>query len=239
MPRSTVQAGLARQLERRLDADAEHDQVGRQPLVAARQGDGVGLDRGDGLPEVEADAVLLVRGAQHAAQLGAERALERHRLRRDDVNLEAARAQRRRDLHADEAGAHHDRAARACGALDDRAAVAQRAQRQHVRLVAAGQRRTHRLGAGRQQQRVPADLAPVRERQLVAGGIDADDARAERDGDLLLAEKCGRAQRHPFLGGGARQVVLRQVGAVDRGRLIRPEQQDLAVVALAAQRLRG
>ena len=64
------------------------------------------------LPEVEANAVLLVHAAQERAQLGAERALERHRLRRDDVDLEAARAQRRRHLHADEAGAHDDRAAR-------------------------------------------------------------------------------------------------------------------------------
>ena len=63
------------------------------------------------------------------------------------------------------------------------------------------------------------------------------DARAQRQRDLLLAEERGRAQRHPLFGRVARQVVLRQVRAIDGRRFVGAEQQDLAVVALAAQRL--
>jgi hypothetical protein len=52
-------------------------------------------------------------------------------------------------------------------------------------------------------------------------------------------KNAGGPQRHPFLRRVARQVVLRQVGAIDRRRLVRAEQQDLTVVALAPQRLGG
>ena len=58
--------------------------------------------------EVEDDAVLLVQRRHEVAELRAQHALERPRLGRDDVHLEPARAQRRRDLEPDEARADHD-----------------------------------------------------------------------------------------------------------------------------------
>ena len=100
------------------------------------------------------DAVLLVERAHEIAELGAENALQRPRFRRDDMDLDAARAQRRRDFEPDEARADDDRAARASSRRDDGAAVGERAQRVDMRQVGAGDRQAHRLGAGREQQPV-------------------------------------------------------------------------------------
>ena len=124
-------------------------------------------------PRWKIDAVLLVQAAHEVAELGAQHALQRALVRRDDVHVDAARAQRRGDLEADEARADHDRAPRRCRPRDDGAAVGERAQRVHVRQVGARQRQPHRLGAGRQQQRVVGDLAAVAERDLARAWVDA------------------------------------------------------------------
>ena len=55
--------------------------------------------------EMKHDAVRLVQLADEAADLRAQDALQRLRFRGDDVHLDPARAQRGRDLEADEARA--------------------------------------------------------------------------------------------------------------------------------------
>ncbi len=53
----------------------------------------------------------------------------------------------------------------------------------------------------------------------------------------MLVEELARTKRHPFFGRGARQVVLGQIGAIDRQVRVRADQHQLAAVALAAQSL--
>ena len=82
-----------------------------------------------------------------------------------------------------------------------------------------------------------ATSRPSSSESFLAAGSIAATRDSERQGDLLLAEKRGRTQRHPLLGRGAGQVVLGQVRAIDRRRLVGAEQEDLTVVPFAAQRL--
>ena len=98
--------------------------------------------------------MLLVQRADEIAHAGTEHALHRPLLGRHDMDLDLARAQRRRGFQPDKTRADHDRAARAAGAGDDGAAVGQRAQDMDMRLVGARDRQPHRLGARRQQQAI-------------------------------------------------------------------------------------
>ena len=87
---------------------------------------------------MEDDAVLLVQRADEIAELRSEHAFERALLRRDDMHLDVARAQRRRGFEADEARADHHRALGGFRLRDDGAAVGERAQRVHMAWPAPG-----------------------------------------------------------------------------------------------------
>ena len=106
------EAGLLGERQARPHADADDDEIGLE-RAAALQRDALAVDRRDGVLEMEDDAVLLVQRAHEVAELRPEDALQRPLLGRDDMDLELARAQRGRDLEADEARADHDGAARA------------------------------------------------------------------------------------------------------------------------------
>jgi hypothetical protein len=65
-----------------------------------------------------------------------------------------------------------------------------------------------RLGAGRQQQRPPRMPGAVRELHLAGLAIDGNSARAESKRDLVLGIEFGRAQRQPFRGRVAGEIIL-------------------------------
>ena len=90
-------------------------------------------DGGGRLAEVEDDSVLLVEFADEVAGLGAEDPFEGSRVRGDDVDLEAALAQRGGDFQPDEACADDDHSPSRAGGGDDRAAVGERPQVVDVR----------------------------------------------------------------------------------------------------------
>ena len=102
------QARLLGQADRRPHADAQDDEVGLERRAVAQR-HGASVDARDGSAQMEDDAVLLVELPDEPADLRPHDALERLVLRRDDMDVDAARAQRRRDLEADEARAddHH------------------------------------------------------------------------------------------------------------------------------------
>ena len=119
------------------DSDSDHDEVGSD-LAAIVQHYLVTLDD-RGLPaQAEARPLPLVRGTQRPPQLLPQGALEGDGIRRDDGDLQAARAERCRGLHADEAGPQHDRPTSRSRGADDRTAIVQRAQHVHVGKVRAG-----------------------------------------------------------------------------------------------------
>ena len=114
------------------------------------------------LAQMEDDAVLLVERLHEAAELRPQNFLHRPFFRRDDMDLDVARAQRGRDFEADEARPEHDDPLRRLGAFDDRPAVFKRAKHEHVRRLGAGQGRGHGLGAGREKQAIVGKLVAVR-----------------------------------------------------------------------------
>jgi hypothetical protein len=68
-----------------------------------------------------------------------------------DVHVDAARAQRRRDLEADEARTDDRDALCGRGFCDQCPAVREGAQVVDLRIGRAGNRQVHRVGAGREQ----------------------------------------------------------------------------------------
>ena len=219
-------------------ADAHDDEVGRERL-AARERDAARVDRRRGLAEVEDDAVLLVQRAHEVAERGAEDALQRPRLGRDDVHLEVARAQRRGHLEADEARADDDGALRAPRPRDDRAAVGERAQRVDVRQLAARDVEPDRLGARREQRarRTGSVVPPSTTTRLRA---IRSPSRARRGRDRSRApRRTPAAAADPLLGRGAGEVVLGEVRPIARARGVGAEHRDACRVPLAPQHLRA
>src|SRR5690606_27405845 len=109
-------------------------EVGVDAGVVAER-DVVGGDVLDDAAKVEPHAVGLVGAADEGAEIVAEHAAERYVLGRDDVDFEAAVAQRGGDLETDEAGAGDRGTARALGGRDYGAAVGERAQVEDARAA--------------------------------------------------------------------------------------------------------
>ena len=99
-------AGVRGELDVRLDADADDDEVGgiARPARADDGLDASGpLEALDALAEAEVDAVVAMDLRVDAADLVAEHALQRNVEHLDDRDLAAEHAGRRRDLGPDEA----------------------------------------------------------------------------------------------------------------------------------------
>src|SRR5947207_5898720 len=90
------------------------------------------VDRSRRVLKVKNHAVLFVQIAHELTHLRSQYAFHRPLLRRDDMNVDAARTQRRGDLETDEARTHHDRALCRCGLRNDGAAISERTQRVYV-----------------------------------------------------------------------------------------------------------
>ena len=185
------------------------------------------------------DAVLFVNAANDAADLRSHDARERLGLRRDDVHVELAGAERRGDFQADEARADDDHGCGGRGPRDDRPAVAEAAEVVHLRLRGARNVDLHRIGAGGNQQRIePVRLAAL-ELDDALLEIERRRARLKHEVDLLVRVELGRAQRNPVFLGRARQVVLRQIRTIAWRRVVRAEHRDRSVVALPPKHVRG
>ncbi len=102
---------------------------------------------------MEPHAVRYVNRLHETTEIRAQHAFERELVRSDDVNGDAALAQRRGYFKADEAGADDERACGASGLRDDRAGICPRAKvkDRHARRTRNWQ--LHRLGTGGDQQR--------------------------------------------------------------------------------------
>ena len=183
------------------------------------------------------DAVLLMQRAHEIAHFRPEHALHRPLFRRHHVDLDIARAQRRRGLKPDKAGADHDCAARAVDGVNDRPAIRKRAQRVDMRLVGARDRQPHRLSAGRQQQPIVGNRAATGDDDIARLGIDRADIALEPEIDAGLRVEAVRTQRQPVLRRAAGKIVLGQIRPIDRRRGIIAEHDDAAAKLLPPQHL--
>ena len=157
---------------------------------------------------MEDDAVLLVQCAYEIAHVSAEHALHRPLLRRHDVDLDIARAQRRRGLEPDKAGADHDHAARAARGGNDRPAIRQRAQGMDMWLIGARDWQPHRLRTGRQQQTVVGNGAATGDGDFASFAIDRGDVALEPKLDAGIRVKAVRTQRQPILWRATGKIIL-------------------------------
>ncbi len=181
--------------------------------------------------------MLLVNRAHEAAEVRAQNFLHRMLFRRDDMDLDVARAERGRDFEADEAGAEHDRPARRLRPLDDRPAVLERSKHKHVRRPGAGDGRRDGLGAGREKKAVEGKLLAASERDFARANVDCCDRRIEPKVDGIVGIEALVAQRQPLLRRAAGEIVLRQVRPVDRRRVVAAQHDDAALVFPPPQHL--
>ena len=110
------------------DADAHHDEIGGETRAVVELDLAARRSPSACCPRWKRTPCASCRLPDERADLVAQDAGERDRLRPDDVHLEPALPQRRGRLEADEAGADHDDALSGCRARDDRPAVGQRPQ---------------------------------------------------------------------------------------------------------------
>ena len=115
-------ASLFGQGQTRTHANTNDDRVGLQHAAASERR-ALAVDRDHGIPEMKDDTMLLMQRAHEVADVGAEHTLHWPLFRCDDMDLDFPRAQCRRGLEPDEAGADNNRAARAFDGVNDRSAI--------------------------------------------------------------------------------------------------------------------
>ena len=108
------ETGLFGQRQARPHADADDEEI-RLQHGAAPERRALAVDGDDGVAEMKDHAVVLMQRAHEIAHFRPKHTLHRALLRRDHVDLDIARPQRRRCLQADETRADHNRASRAVG----------------------------------------------------------------------------------------------------------------------------
>ena len=106
-----------------------------------------------------------------------------------------------------------------------------------MRLIGAGDLEFDGLRAGCEQQAVERELVAIAERHAARFRIDRGDARVEPEVDAGVLIKILAAQRQPVLRRIAGEIILGEVGTVDRHRAVTAEHGDGAGKSLAAKRL--
>jgi hypothetical protein len=109
------------------------------------------------------------------------------------MDLDFARAQRRRDFEPDEARAEYDDPPRCLGAFDDRAAILERTEHEQIGRPGAGQGRGHGLSAGRKKQAIEPNPVAACERDFVRADVDRGRGRIEAKVDRVVGIELGVA----------------------------------------------
>ena len=185
------ETSLFGQGQSRAHPNAYNHHVGLQH-AAALERRALAVDRDYGIAEMEDDAVLFVQCAYEIAHVSPKHALHRPLLRRHHVDLDIARAQCRRGLEADKAGADHDRAARAAHSSNDRSTIRKRAQRMDMGLIGARDQQPHRLRTRRQQETFVGNGLATGDDDVARFGIDRGDIAFEPKVDAGIRVKAVR-----------------------------------------------
>ncbi len=228
--------GLFGELHARAHADAHDHKLGID-AGAAFQLDLARSDFACRVLEVEDHPVLFVERADEIAHLPSQDALHRPLLGCDDMDFDAPGAQRSCYFKPDEARTQNHRAPRASRLRNDCPAIGKRAQCMDVRQLRAGKGKPDRRRAGREQKAVIGDGAAATQGDLVRAWIDPYHLRIQAQIDSIVGVVARRAQRHPIFRRTARQIILREVRAIDGRRIVVAEHGDAALVVEAAEHL--
>ena len=104
-----------------------------------------------------------------------------------------------------------------------------------MRQPGAGNRQANRLRAGGQQQTIIGDRLSAGRYDMTCPGVDFCYAGIEAQVDVSLGIEVLRLQRNPVLRRAAREIILRQIGPVDRRIGLLAEHDDLSAKILPPQ----
>ena len=104
----------------------------------------------------------------------------------------------------------------ALAAATSRPAVGEGAQVMDMRQVGARNPEADRCSAGREKQRAVLMPSAVGEPDFASIGVNRRHMGAELQLDPVIRVKLGRAQRYPFLGCVAGEIVLGEIWPIDR-----------------------
>ena len=167
---------------------------------------------------------VLVQVAHEVADLGPSTRASGCTSGATTLHLEAARAQRGRGLESDEARADDD-PLRSWRARDDGAAVGERAQRVDVRQVGAGHDEAHRSVPVARSSVSVGSVSPSVGQRARRRPASSARPRAPSAARCAARRRSRGAQRHPFLGRAAGEVVLRQVRPINGRRGVGADQR--------------
>ncbi len=190
-PRSPIsQARLLRELHVGGDAGADHDRVRRQ--LQPVPGDdlrhaAIALEALQLVAAVDRHAVRFEQLLEEAPAARAEAPFERGLLLHHDRAALAHQRQRRGDLAADVGAADQHHLLGVRHPLADRVGVAERAQVVDLLELAAAHVQAAHVRARRDQRLAELDLVLARQRRRARLQVDAGDARARQQLDVLLA----------------------------------------------------
>ena len=170
---------------RRPDTDAHDEKIGVECGTSA-QLHRPAIDGRHGLTEVKDDTLLLMQSSHEPAYFRAHDALEGRALRRDDVDRNAARAQRRSNLEADEARPRDSHMFGVAGPLDDAAAIGKRSQIHQPAVICARQCQSHGIGASRKEQSSVRTVGPILQMNGPPRRIDRHHPAVEQKLDVML-----------------------------------------------------
>jgi hypothetical protein len=139
----------------------------------------VAVDCSRRILEMEHDPVLFVERAHKFAHPWTQNTFDRRFFWRDHMDINSTDAKCGRDFESDEARTKNNRSTRSFGARDDSPAVRKGPERMNMRLVGTRDRQADRLGAGREQQAIVQDFAPIGEHAPTRARIDAVDICVE------------------------------------------------------------
>ena len=184
---------------------------------------------------MEHNPFAFVQAVKVCADLGTENLLHRHRLWRNDVDLELALNQGRCNLHRDEAGADEDDALGLAGLGDNRTAVAPRAQVTNVRQIRADYLELHGRSARREQERIEFTAAAFDELEAFVTPIYRRDPRVQQQFDLVPAVEIQRVERDQVFARGTIKKVLRQSRAIVGNAVVCADHGQVAPISLMPQ----
>ena len=221
-----LEAAVLEPTRRRRDADADDRELGLDD-ASARRLDGVerraSAERLHLVAEHELDAFTRVQVGEELHQLARAQDLEQALAAVHERHFEPELLQRRRDLHADEPRADHDRVPRATRRIANRRRVAERAQRVDAFEIGAGNVEATRRGAARDQQLVERALAPAFEEHAASLQVEGRRRRPRARPRRRALRRTPRARRacrrpRPHPAGSAWRAAAGDTGRTSRRR---------------------
>ena len=214
-----LQTGLLGECNRGSHADSSDNKI-RIKHRAAAQRRLAAVNPNHFFAQVEDNALRFVKFTNKAADRRAHDVLKRLMVRRNHVNSDVSRAEGCGNFQRDKAGADDDHLFGRGRLLYQRPTVCKRAKIMELRIGSSVNRQLYGIGSSRQQQCTEVAGRAVLELNAFLLRVQRRDGRIKNEIDVILCIEIRRSQRHPLLGRGPREIVLRKIGPIIWGRIV-------------------